>query len=62
MSRHNGNHRKDNVYFVCRKKKECNINKQLAKPTGIRTVSLVREYVSVASSIGNIQNIVLKAY
>ena len=38
------------------KKRNVNINKQLAANLqGIRTVSLVREYVSVASTIGNIQ-------
>ena len=38
------------------RKRNVNINKQLAANLqGIRTVSLVREYVSVASSIGNIQ-------
>ena len=38
------------------RKRNVNINKQLAANLqGVRTVSLVREYVSVASSLGNIQ-------
>ena len=45
------------------RKRNVNINKQLtANLEGVRTVSLVKEYVFVASSIENIQNIVLKTY